>query len=194
MFLKMFSLFRFSFIVLLFLSQLVLPINYWVCSHPLEHGEPSKGHTLQENCLLLSQQLLVMNDSWVRVGTSWPPPYSMGGFCLACARAGLVYVVTTAIGVHAQLPCIWKTSFHCSHPPPMAKSFCPVFYNGKKGCDIDVPFRVEYSVVLLSAPWLLWVSVLLLQKQSPIKFGSLTNLQEQVIRSLFNITYMNIGY
>lgn len=42
----------------------------------------------------------------------------------------------------------------------MAKSFCPVFYNGKKGCDIDVPFRVEHSVVLLSAPWLLWVSVI----------------------------------
>lgn len=155
-FLKMFSFFHFSLIVLLFLSQLVLTIHYWVCSYPLEYSEPTKGHTLKENCLLLSQQLSVMNDSWVRVGTSWPPPCSMGGFCLACSWAGPVYVMTMAIGLHAQLPCIYKTLFHCSHPPPMAKFFCLFSTMGRRG----VIFRVEHSVVLLSVPWLLWVSLI----------------------------------
>lgn len=69
-------------------------------------------------------------------------------------------VLEQVLPLWSQLPLIYMPNclvsgkqFHCGHSSLMAGSLCSVFFSGKKGWDIDIPFRAEHSAVLLSAPW-----------------------------------------
>lgn len=115
-----------NFVVLIYFNpwaQYTLPMYSWVCGHLLEYSPPTRRCTPKENWLSLS--ISVSNRCslwWDTVNISSIP----AGVCPACACAGLVHAITTAMDSYVQLPySVRKTRFPCSQPSPMALKIFP---------------------------------------------------------------------
>lgn len=69
--------------------QLVLPMYSWVCYHPLEHGQSTRGHTLKKNKFSpRSYQLPMAFEIGLRVQTG-----TLSGLTLACFTHAIITAV-----------------------------------------------------------------------------------------------------
>lgn len=80
-------------------DQFVLLTQRWVCGLPLELGHLTRGQTVRENCLSLSWQLMVANNSSARGRMLCLFPISVLGFGLTWACIGPVQGVVTAMSL-----------------------------------------------------------------------------------------------
>lgn len=64
----------------------------WMCGFLLEHEQLIRGYVFRENWPFLSQELRVVNSSWIRGGTSCSNMLSFLRFGLVQAHTGVVIV------------------------------------------------------------------------------------------------------
>lgn len=131
-------------------------IYSWVCGLPPEPGQPTQGCALKGHWLSSCQQLLITISSSVGRWHFVPTSVFRLGFGLAWVCTGPVHATSTDVNSYAQLLCYMLEDvilFSCSYLPPKVLIFFPpplskiIPEPGKKGYDMDVPFKVENSTV-----------------------------------------------
>lgn len=84
------------------------PIWAWMSGLPQQCGFLTRGYILKENGPFLSQNLSTAKSSWIgvdRPADCLSPSLFFGLVFQACAWAGLVCAVTTAVGPYVWMPC-----------------------------------------------------------------------------------------
>lgn len=118
----------------------------------LECGFSTQCHSIEENWFSLSQQLSLIKCFLARSGTLEHFSFSMLGFCLTKACAGLAHAMTVSVSSYVHPPyCICKNAmflklFTTSDPYNFSVLSSQRFPKSwKQGCDKDIPFMDEYS-------------------------------------------------
>lgn len=126
-------------------ARLVLPACAWVCSHPLEHGQPASSHTPGNKLPIILQLRVEPHDSLSHL--RWNVD------CLhlvqvthSCFEFSNTY--------HPGISCPEETFRSMPPPHPPALTVFPLCLlpdpcrGDKAKCDTDDPFRTQQSLLL----------------------------------------------